>query len=74
MHQTQHHIGVQKVLLSQKSLSTDLKSVPATQICPDFLNCDVFLCGPVEMMKSVEGTLLQLGLPAERLHQEVFTF
>jgi ring-1,2-phenylacetyl-CoA epoxidase subunit PaaE len=34
---------------------------------------DVFLCGPLPMIEEVSATLTSLGLPAPRLHREIFT-
>jgi ferredoxin-NADP reductase len=31
-----------------------------------------FICGPDQMMDAAEGALIQLGVPAERVHTERF--
>jgi glycine betaine catabolism B len=42
-------------------------------IAPDFLEREVFLCGPPAYMDAVRAMLLEAGLPAARLHEESFT-
>lgn len=32
----------------------------------------VFMCGPLPFMRSARATLMQLGIPSERIHYEVF--
>ncbi|WP_020667693.1 hybrid-cluster NAD(P)-dependent oxidoreductase [Amycolatopsis nigrescens] len=44
------------------------------QIAPDFLQREVFTCGPPGYMSAVRSMLTEAGLPAERYHQESFTF
>jgi ferredoxin-NADP reductase len=39
---------------------------------PDFLEREVFLCGPTGYMDMVKNMLKDLGFPSERLHQENF--
>lgn len=40
---------------------------------PDYLERDVYCCGPEPFMRSVRETLLSLGFDMERYHQETFT-
>jgi predicted ferric reductase len=51
-------------ILSQKVLTELLRNVPK-----DFV---VFVCGPKEMIKSAQRTLLQIGVPLRRIHFEHF--
>jgi ferredoxin-NADP reductase len=37
-------------------------------------NCDVMLCGPTSMMKSVSSALRNIGFTRCRIHTERFSF
>lgn len=39
---------------------------------PDLLEREVFICGPDAYMVTAEALLLELGVPAEQIHQESF--
>ena len=39
---------------------------------PDLLACDVFLCGPLQMMQAVRAALTGLGVRSAHLHDERF--
>jgi ferredoxin-NADP reductase len=39
---------------------------------PDLVERDVYMCGPPGLMTAVRGSLLEAGLPPERLHEERF--
>jgi len=41
---------------------------------PDFLEREVFICGPEPYMQSVKGMLGDAGFPMEHYHQESFSF
>jgi ferredoxin-NADP reductase len=41
---------------------------------PDFLEREVFICGPEPYMKSVEGMLTDAGFPMDHFHLESFSF
>lgn len=41
---------------------------------PDFLEREVFICGPEPYMRSVKGMLGDAGFPMEHFHQESFSF
>src|SRR3546814_17563820 len=41
---------------------------------PDFLEREVFICGPEPYMQSVKGMLGDAGFPMDRFHQESFSF
>ncbi len=43
-------------------------------IAADFMEREVYLCGPPPMLKGVRKVLLDLGLPAEQLHYEIFAY
>jgi ferredoxin-NADP reductase len=43
-------------------------------LLPDLAAWDVFVCGPDAWMTEVASSLLTMGLPAGRLHQERFTW
>jgi nitric oxide dioxygenase len=47
----------------------DLKVVAAKVLKPQ---ADYYLCGPLPFMRAQRATLLELGVPSERIHQEVF--
>lgn len=42
-------------------------------LVPDFIQREVFLCGPGPMMSSVRKTLKEAGYPAEKIHFERFS-
>lgn len=42
------------------------------ELAPDLLSRHVYLCGPAPYMAAVSAMLVELGLPAEQLHQESF--
>ncbi|MFI8190047.1 ferric reductase-like transmembrane domain-containing protein [Streptomyces sp. NPDC085946] len=42
-------------------------------LVPDVADRDVFLCGPPPMMKTVLGTLRELGVPGPQIHFERFS-
>ena len=44
------------------------------KLVPDLHDHDVFVCGPDEWMDAACAAALDTGLPAERLHQERFTW
>lgn len=44
------------------------------RLVPDFLNREVFLCGPPPMMKAVSKTLMEMGLAKQFIHYEKFSF
>lgn len=43
------------------------------KLCPDFLERDIYLCGPVPMMEAIIKDLKSLGVPHSQLHYEKFT-
>lgn len=43
-----------------------------TQICPDFLEREVFVCGPGPYMSAVKSLLSAAGFDMDRYHQESF--
>ena len=44
------------------------------RLVPDVRDRDVYLCGPVSMMKLVEASLRRLGLSARQIHAERFAY
>jgi predicted ferric reductase len=42
------------------------------RLVPDLVDRDVFLCGPPAMMRAVEKTLRQVGVPGDQVHSERF--
>ncbi|WP_028658968.1 globin domain-containing protein [Nocardioides insulae] len=54
---------------AEPGLSTGLIDLGEVEIPTD---AEVYLCGPVPFMSSVHSTLLQRGVPADRIHYEVF--
>ncbi len=44
------------------------------RLVPDIAGHDVFLCGPNEMMDRLTENLLDLGVPADRIHAERFAY
>jgi predicted ferric reductase len=43
-------------------------------LVPDVRDRDVFVCGPVPMMRHVESSLRRLGLPPRQIHAERFAY
>ena len=44
------------------------------RLIPDVANRDVYICGPVSMMDDTVRAVCALGVPANRIHTERFTF
>jgi ferredoxin-NADP reductase len=42
--------------------------------CPDFVEREIFVCGPAPLIAAARGELLREGVPAARLHSEDFTW
>ena len=51
-----------------------LDPVSLERLVPDVRERDVYLCGPVPMMRRVEDSLRQLGLPGRQVHAERFAY
>lgn len=43
------------------------------KLCPDFLERDIYLCGPPPMMEAIIKDLKHMGVPHSQLHYEKFT-
>jgi predicted ferric reductase len=43
-------------------------------LAADFMEREVYLCGPPPMLKGVRQVLLDLGLPPKQLHYEIFAY
>ena len=43
-------------------------------LVPDIADCDVYLCGPSAMMRSVQRTLRRLGVARASIHTDEFSF
>ncbi len=41
-------------------------------LVPDIVDHDVYICGPLRMMRAVGATVRALGVPAARIHEERF--
>ena len=53
----------------------DPLDAPALErLVPDIRERDVYLCGPVPMMRRVEAALRGLGLPSRQIHAERFAY
>jgi predicted ferric reductase len=62
-------------LLGRRDEARDPLDGPAIQrLVPDVEDHDVYLCGPGPMMKSVETTLRDLGVPRRHIHAERFAY
>lgn len=44
------------------------------ELAPDYLERDVYLCGPPKMMETVRKQLHELGLPKSQIHFEKFSY
>ena len=44
------------------------------RLVPDITEHDVFVCGPTEMMRAVEESLRELGVPPDHVHAERFSY
>jgi predicted ferric reductase len=45
-----------------------------TRLIPDIAEHDVYLCGPVPMMRAVERALRRIGMPKRQVHAERFAY
>ena len=43
-------------------------------LVPDLSRCDLYVCGPSGFSENVAALALRLGVPHDRIHQEVFAF
>jgi predicted ferric reductase len=44
------------------------------QLVPDIANCDIYLCGPSAMMRSLQRTLRRVGVAKASIHTDEFAF
>jgi predicted ferric reductase len=51
-----------------------LDAAALERLVPDVRERDVYLCGPVSMMRHVEDSLRRLGLPDRQVHAERFAY
>jgi len=51
-----------------------LDAVTLFRLVPDIADQDVFLCGPSGLMRRVESTLQELGVPSDQVHAERFAY
>lgn len=62
-------------LLGRRDATWDpLDGASLQRLVPELADHDVYLCGPVPMMRSVERTLQDLGLPRRQVHVERFAY
>lgn len=70
----------QYIILSQESplvedfLSGRITGEKIKKLVPDFLEREVYLCGPEAMMKAVLADLKTLGFPKQQIHFEKFDY
>ena len=43
-----------------------------SRLVPDFMEREVFICGPPQMMKAARSTLISIGVPDNRIYNERF--
>jgi ferredoxin-NADP reductase len=44
------------------------------RLVPDLADRDLYICGPDSFSAGIVATALKLGVPRDRIHQEVFAF
>jgi ferredoxin-NADP reductase len=44
------------------------------RLVPDIATCDVYVCGPGGFSERVVAMAIRLGVPRDRIHEEVFAF
>ena len=63
----------QEVDLLQGRIDGDKVRAIVASLLPIASMDEVFVCGPLSMIEATEATLLELGVPASRIHTERFT-
>ena len=63
----------QEVDLLQGRIDSDKVRAIVASLLPIASMDEVFVCGPLSMIEATEATLLELGVPASRIHTERFT-
>jgi ferredoxin-NADP reductase len=51
-----------------------LEADALARLVPDIASRDVYVCGPIAMIDRVSWTLEDLGVPADRVHAERFSY
>jgi ferredoxin-NADP reductase len=44
------------------------------RLVPDIAEQDVYVCGPAELMRAIEASLGEIGVPAGQVHAERFAY
>ena len=57
---------------SRHEVRTDARSL--RQLVPDLAESDVYVCGPASFTNGIVAAVATLGVPAERIHLEAFSF
>ncbi len=71
-----HQFGLHYIVSDDSGWSGEQGQIDKERIrrlVPDLNNREVYLCGPVAMMKAVRKYLLELGLPKKLIHFEKFS-
>jgi predicted ferric reductase len=66
-----HYIVTQD--LNFKGETGRLDGEKIKKLCPDFLQRDIYLCGPAPMMEAIIHDLKQMGVPHSQMHYEKFS-
>ena len=54
--------------------SDPFNAATIARLVPDIADQDVFLCGPVDLMRRSEAALRELGVPRAQVHAERFAY
>ncbi len=65
-------VRVRVIAGSRRELPMTASSLAA--LCPDIARSDVYVCGPTAFTEAVRTASHRLGVPAERIHDELFEF
>lgn len=73
--QLKYHFMLSEVIVAQSGFGQGrINRETIKQQVPDFLERDVYLCGPTPMMKGILAELKALGMPKSQIHYEKFNY
>ncbi len=65
--------GVPSSNLAEHGIKGRISTKILKEVCPDYLERDVFVCGPDQFMATVQRHLMDSGLPEDQYNEESFS-
>lgn len=71
-----HHFIISQVIEDEKMSYEKgrIDKEKITRLVPDYLERDIYVCGPTPMMKAVVSHVKELGVPNNQIHFEKFSY